>query len=80
MVLRYRAGEAEPRSEIRSGIRNVWLGNGPGKCSDRQNRMDDFLVPQEMAATLCPSKRVYEKEKTWRKATKYQYDSKFVEP
>ena len=27
-------------------IRDLWLGNDSGKCSDRQNRVEDFHVSQ----------------------------------
>jgi len=46
MVLRYRSGEAEPRPESHIRIRDLWLGNDSGRCSDRQNRVEDFHVSQ----------------------------------
>ena len=46
MVLRYRSGEAQPRPASHIKARDLWLGNDPSGCSDRQNRVEDFLVSQ----------------------------------
>jgi len=46
MVLRYCSGEAVPRPERHLRTGDLWLGNDSGKCSDRQNRVEDLLMAQ----------------------------------
>jgi len=46
MVLRYCSGGAEPRPESDIRNRDLWLGSDSSACSNRQNRVADFLVSQ----------------------------------
>ena len=39
--------EAEPRPGNNVRIRDLWLENDPGRYSDRQNSVEDFLVSQK---------------------------------
>jgi hypothetical protein len=62
MVLRYRSSRAVPRPESHFRSSDVWLGNDPGSCSDRQKRVEDFLVSQRWPLhcahqSECPNSR-----------------------
>ena len=69
LVLHYRSGGAEQRPERHIRLRDLRVGSDFSQCSDRHT--PGFRLPYfpKMAATLCPSKRVSEKQNILRKAT-----------